>query len=329
MSPTKRTIRLAVGFLLLGIGIGFTVPWAFFVQETASRGHALRIDNPAFPLIQPLLACGVDSQIPSSELDSLRSLLQDAVDRAVAAGSIQKAGVYVRDLNGGTWTAVNGDDEYIPGSLMKIITLIGYINESENNPTILDEVLTVDPSYKASPQNIPPAVSAESGKQYTVAELLTIMITYSDNVASHTLIEHMKAEELNGLLNALELPSFSDEEHYTITPRLYSRLLRVLHNSTLLTAQDSERILEMLSRSDYRDALVSGVDATEAVAHKFGDVTLANPDGTTAYQHHDCGIVYAKNPYLICVMTEGNDLQTLASTIASFATTTDTFMNSR
>jgi hypothetical protein len=43
------------------------------------------------------------------------------------------------------------------------------------------------------------------------------------------------------------------------------------------------------------------------VAHKFGIRDIA---GEQEKQFHDCGIVYyPKRPYLLCVMTRGNDIQ--------------------
>lgn len=323
----KYPTAFAIGLLVLGMSIGAATSWFFLFPTAARTSHMLRLENPSFPLIKPLLACNIDAQVPSPALNGLQSRLQKAIDTATANGEIRRAGIYIRDLNDGSWTAVNGDDQYTPASLMKIVTLMGYLNEAENDPSILQEILTVDPSLDGTQQNIIPAATAEPGQQYTVAELLRLMIVYSDNTASHTLIEHMKAEALNGILQALELPTFSNESRYTISPRLYSRLLRILYNSTLLTATDSQRALELLTQTDYRDALIKGISASETVAHKFGDVTLQNTDGTTSYQHHDCGVVYAAHPYVVCVMTEGKDIPTLAKTIASFAGIVDTFMN--
>lgn len=88
-------------------------------------------------------------------------------------------------------------------------------------------------------------------------------------------------------------------------------------------------MLELLSKSTYADALVSGTDPSEIVAHKFGEASLEDPTGAVVYQHHDCGIVYAKDPYVVCVMTEGaKDISTLAKTISSLAAIVDTFMKS-
>ena len=144
-----------------------------------------------------------------------------------------------------------------------------------------------------------------------------------------TLLSHMTHESLNRTLRDLEIPGTVDEKNYSISPRLYSRFFRVLYNSTVLTQYNSQLALEWLAQSDYRNALVKNLDAGKIVAHKFGERSTTNADGSRTYQHHDCGIVYAESPYIICVMTEGKDLPTLANAIASLALTVDTFMSSR
>ena len=48
----------------------------------------------------------------------------------------------------------------------------------------------------------------------------------------------------------------------------------------------------------------------EAVAHKYGVLVVPQTATTTASdQLHDCGVVYYPNhPYLLCIMTSGNNL---------------------
>ncbi len=327
MEPSKHPAIFIIVLIALGIGIGVTISWLLFRPNAIDTGHTLRLTDPNYPLIKPLLACNIDSTTPTKTLDPLQSSLQDAVDRATAAGDITRAGIYIRKLSDGTWTAVHGDDEYSPASLMKIVTLFVYLHDADNDPSVLDRVLVVDPTINTGTQNIIPTSTAIPGKRYTVNELLRYMIVNSDNVATLTLVHNTQNDELNTLLNDLEIPGYLDEENFTISPRHYSRFLRILYNSTLLSEKSSEFALELLAASDYRDALVQGIAPQETTAHKFGERGITNADGSKSYQLHDCGIVYALEPYMLCIMTEGNDLPTLANTIASFTTIVDTFIN--
>jgi hypothetical protein len=58
-------------------------------------------------------------------------------------------------------------------------------------------------------------------------------------------------------------------------------------------------------------------DESIKVAHKFGERTLEK--GTQHF--HDCGIVYyPRHPYLLCVMTQGRDIEAQSRAIASIST---------
>ncbi len=326
MLASRKLAWYGVGIFAAGILAGFIVSLIFDQEIHQNTGHALRITNPSHPLIKPLLACNIDSTTPSTEFDSLKADLEDAIDRAKATGDVSRVGVYVRNLADGTWTAVNGDDQFHPASLMKIVTLLVYMEGADEDPTILSKTLTVQEYESDTEQNILPDQSAIVGNTYTVEELLRLMIVYSDNNASRTLVANVNPGILNKTLQDLEIPQYTDNTNYTISPRLYSRFLRILYNSTLISEQNSARSLEWLSQSAYTDALVAGVSTSESVAHKFGESSATTDDGITTYQHHDCGIVYGTSPYVVCVMTEGKSLSILAHTIASLAQTVDAFM---
>jgi hypothetical protein len=58
---------------------------------------------------------------------------------------------------------------------------------------------------------------------------------------------------------------------------------------------------------------VAGVPSGTVVAHKFGERVLPSKN---VKQLHDCGIVYYPQfPYVLCVMTRGNDFVTLQQAI--------------
>lgn len=322
-------MRIAGAFLVGGL-CGWKA--AYITIDSAriqESGHALRAESAKFPLIQPLLACSIDGQRSAAVYEPLNDVLMDAINRLIAAGDLETAGIYIRDLSSGSWTSVHGDDQFVPASLLKIVTAMAYLHEADEDTNLLQQVIRVDPATTAAAQNITPKQSAIVGEEYTVQQLLELMIVYSDNIASRALLEHINPENLSAIMQALEIPPLTenDEDKYTISPRLYSRFLRILYNGTLLSREYSEQLLEWLAASEYQEALVQGVrDRAITVAHKFGETTVINADGSTSYQHHDCGIVYRESPYAVCIMTQGKDLSTLAKAIASFTSTIDDFM---
>jgi beta-lactamase class A len=95
----------------------------------------------------------------------------------------------------------------------------------------------------------------------------------------------------------------------------YAIFFRVLFNASYLDKEYSEKAMELLAQSDFNDGLVAGLPRGVIVAHKFGE--RGNLPGSSDYQLHDCGIVYYPNhPYLLCVMSRGNDIQHLENSIA-------------
>lgn len=75
-------------------------------------------------------------------------------------------------------------------------------------------------------------------------------------------------------------------------------------------------MLSLLSQSAFPQGLEAGVPQDLPVAHKFGEYD----DGKGGKQLNDCGIIYKPHkPYLLCVMTEGKDLDALAKVISTIS----------
>jgi beta-lactamase class A len=95
-----------------------------------------------------------------------------------------------------------------------------------------------------------------------------------------------------------------------LSPQEMAKFYLVLYNGSYLRKTDSEEALEILSKAKYKDGLVAGVPSDVVVSHKYGErkVTIAN--GDVHNEFHDCGIIYyTKNPYKLCVMTKGQNLE--------------------
>lgn len=234
-----------------------------------------------------------------------------------------------RDINDVSGFTVNPLETYTPASLFKVPVMMAYFKAAETDPTIFDDRITYTGTHdRASIQQIKPSKELEQGTTYTVAQLMEYMIAYSDNNAADLLRNHLKD---SGNLEAYALV-FSDlgidpttllETSESVTVQKYMIFFRALYNATYLTRTDSERALELLVQSDFRDGLASTTPRTIAIAHKFGEARMTDESGAfVGKQLHDCGIVYyPKHPYLLCVMTKGTGESTplLAETIATIS----------
>jgi beta-lactamase class A len=82
----------------------------------------------------------------------------------------------------------------------------------------------------------------------------------------------------------------------------------------------SEKALKLLTQTKYKDALYAGVPQHIEVAHKFGERQFLP---SQEKQLHDCGIVYhPQNPYLLCIMSRGQDFKKLSNIIKNISKAT-------
>jgi beta-lactamase class A len=307
----RRRVLIPVLMFVAGAILGVTsiITVQERIQDEDAAGIALRRALAAHGFTQSLLGCSTTPKVPASSLDGLRRTLAAIVGSAKATGTVDEASVYYRRLDSGEWTDIEGDHAYTPASLMKLPVLMAYLKDAEANPGLLSEAVTVtaDPVAGAT-QQIPAKVTALAGQTYSVERLLELMTMYSDNRALDVLMQHASADTLGRILWDLGIPIPAQAQQYTITPRLYARLFRILYAATYLDPVMSTKALTLLSSADFDAAIVAGVDKGVRVAHKFGEAIVTRPDGTPGRALHDCGIVYAKAPYVLCIMTQGRDV---------------------
>lgn len=225
--------------------------------------------------------------------------------------------VYFRDLQGGPIMSINDDENFTPASLMKLPILISYYKQAEDDSSLLKKRMKAPMDIPALPQNIKPDKVVEKGKIYTIDELLTILITQSDNTAGQMLISYLQKnypdEDLFYTLSELGIidPRKDADEQY-ITVSTYAAIFRMLYNASYLNIEMSNKALSLLTNSVFKDGIVAGLPSDIKVAHKFGERKKDDEQ-----QLHDCGLVYfPPNPYLLCIMTKGTNTSDLEKVIS-------------
>jgi beta-lactamase class A len=239
--------------------------------------------------------------------DKINSILLDEKKRLM----LRTASVYINDLDNGKWISINGKETYHPGSLLKVAVLIAYLKEAKNNPALLEETMVLPDDIRVVKQSYI-TDSIQPGIPYKIVDLLGYMITRSDNYATIMLTENMNKTVYQSVYTDLQL-EVSDRHNmdYSISARDYSRFMTILYNGHYLGEAYSELALKLLSKSDFRQGLVSQLPASLMVAHKFGEKFYKNE-----HELHESGIVYCDNKaYLITMMTKGDDVENLAKAI--------------
>jgi beta-lactamase class A len=315
--------------LAAGVGcIAFAAGW-FIPHPTPPPSVPLRLSG--YQFVSPLLACGLSGQNPKvvPQSQKIDSAIQAVIDRHEQNGDISKASAFFIDYSGNYAIAVNGDKKYYPSSIGKIPIMMAYFAIAEHSSRgILDKEITYpvgSPDLNTT-QDIKPLQAIIPGRTYSVNDLISYMIKYSDNNAAELLFKDVDQATLNDIYLNLGIPidyNLSIADLDFITPAQVSMLFRILYNATYLSTEDSEMALKLLSQSSFTQGLAAGVPNSTVVAHKLGLVGIVSGGITTEHELHDCGIIYAPNrPYLLCVMTRGaSPLPNMENTIADISRT--------
>lgn len=242
------------------------------------------------------------------KLEKLRERLQKEKKITVMA-------LYFRDLDNGLAFGIDQQTPFLPASLLKLPVMLALLKKHEYDPQLLERrvALRAAPAGEVAPV-YPPSKRLTPGKEYTVDELLTAMIGRSDNDATNTLLGALSVTDYTRVFDdlALRIPNVRDEND-PITVREYAAFFRILYNASYLDKDRSQKALEYLAAAEFDHALRAGVPKPVVVAHKFGE---AGREDAKERQLHDCGIVYhPETPYVLCVMTRGEDTAALAAAI--------------
>jgi len=317
--PLNRKIPFVYLLICMLIGIAWYV-WNSKSKTPIAASPAIIQDCPdqmdqirltGFRLINPLVLSDVSGE--STQLNPVRFALNTFIQASIAEHEAEKVSVYFRWLKDGQRFTVNGAEMYNPASMLKIAYLITYLKEALISPAVLSKPLYF--GSHVSTGNTANIVSFHlpENRSYQVMDLLKYMIKYSDNDATLLLAAHMNQAIYKQLFVDLQLPPPpGPKDEYLINVSDYCRLFRILYNATYLGPKYSEFALELLTECDYKEGLQAGIDSSTQIAHKFGERIAGN-----VAELHECGVIYLNgNPYMLCVMTEGTDLNQLRKILA-------------
>lgn len=273
-----------------------------------------------YQFINPLLECEASENTLRARILPFKDEIQEEVDTFRAGKPDLHISVYFRDLNNGLWFGIDEKEDFSPASLLKVPVMMAYFKAAEDNPDFLQTTIRhASPPAELYSQSIAPAVDLVAGEQYTYEQLLTYAIVHSSNAAAWELTEHLDISHLETVYRDLGVNFRTDEELKTrmLTVGGYASFFRILFNASYLSREYSEKALQLLTQTEFKDGIVAGVPAEIKVAHKFGERTQT---ATGLRQLHDCGIVYYPNhPYLLCIMTKGESFDYLGTVIAGIS----------
>ncbi len=305
----KTTIFCTIAIVFLVIII---VQQARIINlKNQTKGTITREKGGEYKFTNPILDFELSTSSSEAMLDS--SEVRRFVEKIQEEKYINHISVYFRDLNNGPWIGINEKEYFTPASMLKTPLIIALYKWSETTPSALSKVVIAEQRFFS---NIPDQINSEPtdiqiGQPYSLAVLAEKMIKNSDNVATAMLYEQIPKEYIDNTFLNIGVVRVNQDNEIFLRIKDMASFYRILFNASYLNREHSETVLKILSENNYHDGLVAGVPNKIKVAHKYGErfPTDFKNVKEDIIQLHDCGIVYhLEAPYILCVMTRGNDL---------------------
>lgn len=213
---------------------------------------------------------------------------------------------------------INPTLRFHAASTMKVPVMIELFRQVQVGQRKLNDTVLVTNRFSSIVDGSPYELSASEdsdgeiykamGKKLSYRALIEASITVSSNLATNILIEHLGARNVQAtvdimgasgmqVLRGVEDQKAFDAGRNNSTDALgLLRLFEAIGKGTAVSANASAAMIDILKRQKFNDGIPAGLPAGTPVAHKTGSITRI---------HHDAGIVYARRPYVLVILTRG------------------------
>lgn len=284
-------------YIITSISIVSNVILGYFILNNYREPDNSLIAASQYPFLSPRIFLQNQNDILIN-FTKLRQKLQE-----YTKSSRNKIGFYFEYLPSGISIGVDEKTNYVSASLFKVPIVMAVYNEIENGRLRLGQELEIKES------DLDPLSGnlwkKGAGYKITLEDAIKTTLIDSDNTAKNVLYDTLPQGALMNVFDALDIPFEANGLTPIVSPKNYSSILRSLYLSSILENENSNQILDLLSKTIYTDKLPAGVPGGIRVAHKIGIYDPANPLNST---YTDCGVIYVpKRPYILCIMTREDE----------------------
>ena len=248
-----------------------------------------------YPLVSKRLALEDHNDVIVN-FDPLRKQVQDYLKRLGVEHSFYfeylPSGVNVRDGEG---------NQFVGASLLKVPLVMDLYRASELGLLGLDDKITLPANINQNDKEFGNTRNLQPGSQITLREAVQITLEESDNTTAilirQKIDEVYKGDSIAFRDLDLDITTKSQDGMpiQLIGSKSYSSILKCLYLACALTPENSQEILDFLSKSTTLKRVESGVPTGLIVANKIG--------AFSEQVQSDCAIVYQPNrPYMLCMM---------------------------
>jgi len=285
----KKTLILIASIIILGAII-------FLVSNKSAKKQDMVPTNPLVPATQTPINITVIP--PQAKITNER--LKNTIDKALkeAQGTY---GIVIRNLNTKEEYYLNEHRDFDTASLYKLWVMATAFTQIQSGQLKENSILSQNIQVLNNKFNIGSESTelTEGTITVSVKEALNKMITISDNYAALLLSEKVRLSNVSDFLKKNGLIESRLGEPPKTTPYDIALFLEKLYKNELANEDNTQKMIELLSRQTLNNKLPKYLPSNLSIAHKTGEL---------GYFTHDAGIVFTnKDEYLIVVLSESDN----------------------
>ena len=231
-------------------------------------------------------------------------------------------GISLLDLDKKKSWELNEHKSFYSASVIKIPIMIATFAASERKKITLSSRLTLKREDIVGGSGILQHMTP--GTEFTIYDLITLMIIQSDNTATNMLIDLVGVQAIGQAMKdtGLVVSKFyhkmmileeDREGSNTITAHEMTSLLHKLATGKIISVHASEQMIDILKKQQIRHSLPAKIpEQDELVIGALKQWELANKTGNVLGIRHDVGIFYVgQRTFIASILTQG--IEDLAS----------------
>lgn len=278
--------------VLVASVISFTILSSFLLLIFSKDWKAPKV-NISLPSLsikedQPMVLGKSDSR--QTSFDEMKKSLNERL-----SGTKGTYGINVVEIASGKNYGINKNEKFEGASFFKLPLMIAVYMEKEKGHIDLSSTHILQESDKQGGSGV--LVSLPAGTAISYKDLVSYMGKDSDNTAFNILGNQIGWNHVDEIIGKVGMLNTSFKDSIT-TPYDMGLLFQKFMNRSLVSEDSKQEILGFLTNTGNEGLITKGVEPGVKVAHKYASEIGVINDG---------GIVFAKNPYILVIMTKGQE----------------------
>ena len=243
-----------------------------------------------------------------------RSTLERRIHERTA-GFEGKVSIFAKNLKTGATYDQGGDTRVNTASTIKLPIMIGVYTAIAEGRAHWTDTTTLTKAVKVGGSGVIQELS--EGREYTLRDLMRLMILLSDNTATNLVLDHVTGDQVNETMKKLgiehtrslrKILNGSKPEGVSAagrdpvnagfgigiaTPHEMVSLLERLYRGEIVSKDASAEMLDIMKKQMWRDGM----------PRHFADIDVADKAGALDHLRSDVGIVFAKRAPIAIAIT--------------------------